>query len=213
MPTRTYAAIISQFLHGERATIAMCRRLTTVIDDPDVRRFLETQIADESRHAAAYAAYLARLGGPVPMDPALTRAFDRALAWRGSPQALLLGFHVLLEGEALRTMADFKDCWPCPVFADLNGRISRDEARHVAFGKIFLSQTLPQIDPAERREMADWVRALWQESAEAVLGGIRVPGLFTRGLRRRWLADGAAQHDRAFRDIGFSEWLGIPATA
>ncbi|MDD9877462.1 MAG: ferritin-like domain-containing protein [Magnetovibrio sp.] len=202
VPKRLYAAIISQFLHGELATAELCRRLSGAVDDPVARRFLDTQIADETRHADAYGRYLEHFGGIRPIDGNFRRAMDSALDWSGPPQAWLLGFHVLLEGEALRTLADFQASWPCPVFARVNALISRDEARHVAFGKLFLRDTLPSLPPAERQAIYLKVRDLWQATGEGLLSETWAPGFFTRRLRRRWLDDGWRHHLRSFADVG-----------
>ena len=212
VPKRLYAAIISQFLHGELATAELCRRLISAIDDPVARRFLRTQVADETRHAEAYERYLAHFGGVRPMDANFRRAVEEALAWPGPPQARLLGFHVLLEGEALRTLADFQASWPCPVFARMNALISRDEARHVAFGKLFLADTLPNLPTTERRAIFYRVRGLWRATGDGVLSETWPPGFFTGRLRKRWLDDGWRQHLRAFAAVGLLEMNEMEAT-
>jgi hypothetical protein len=202
MPKRLYAAIISQFLHGERATAKLCRRLIGAIDDPVVHRFLATQIADETRHAEAYARYLDHLGGARAVDANFGQALNQALEWSGPPQAWMLGFHVLLEGEALRTLADFQEFWPCPVFRRMNALISRDGARHVDFGKLFLRDTLPRMAAAERRAIYHQLDVFWRDVGGGLLADTWVPGIFTRGLRQRWLDDGWRHHCRAFADVG-----------
>ncbi len=201
---RLYAQVISQFMHGERTTVRMCRRLMDVLDDADCRQFLETQIDDEMRHAAAYEFYLDHIGGPMPMDPNLNDALERILGWPDAPQGWLLGFHILLEGEVLRSFAKFQAFWPCPVLAEMNARISQDEARHVAFGKLFLKDTLRQLPANQRHQLGMMVKSLWQEAGAAILSGVHVPGVFTGALRRRWLADGWDHHRRALADIGLT---------
>ncbi|NQV84663.1 MAG: hypothetical protein HQ494_12690 [Rhodospirillales bacterium] len=54
LPRKFQAAVISQFYHGELATIRMCRKLLGAISDPVARRCVELQIADEKRHAEVY---------------------------------------------------------------------------------------------------------------------------------------------------------------
>jgi len=202
VPRRLYAALISQFLHGEIATAQLCRNLIKVIDDPVVCQFLATQADDEDRHARAYGQYLDRIGGPSPIDPLLQAAFETVLTWDGPPQASILGFHILIEGEALRTLSDFQSEWPCPVFKKLNTRISRDEARHVAFGKLFLTDTLAALPAAEQQLIFLRLRNLWDQVGDGILSGIRIPRFFTRHLRRRWLAEGWEYHRRNFADVG-----------
>ena len=103
---RFRGALISQFLHGEEATARVCRRLMAEVSDPSVRRLLAMQIADEDRHARVYKKYLARLGEWTPMEPAMKEAVERALQWNGSPLGLVVAFHIVLEGEALRSLRD-----------------------------------------------------------------------------------------------------------
>jgi hypothetical protein len=155
-----------------------------------------------TRHAEAYARYLDHLGGARTVDANFGQALNQALEWSGPPQAWMLGFHVLLEGEALRTLADFQEFWPCPVFRRMNALISRDEARHVAFGKLFLRDTLPRMAAAERRAIYHQLDVFWRDVGGGLLADTRVPGIFTRGLRQRWLDDGWRHHCRAFADVG-----------
>lgn len=199
---RYHGAMISQFLHGEQATARVCRRLMAEVGDPAVRQLLAVQVDDEERHARAYKKYLARLGDIAVMDPAMAEAVERTLQWKGSPLGLVVAFHVLLEGEALRSLQDLADELPCPLFGQLNARITRDEARHVAFGKVYLATQLKTLEFEERLEIYRFVKALWDESTAGILSRFRIPGFVTRALRRRWIDEGWAQHSRALVDIG-----------
>jgi len=202
LPRRTYATLISQFLHGERATVHACRQLMAATDDAVMHEFLQTQIDDETRHARAYEHYVNHLGGVEPLDPGLAELLERVLGADGPPEIWLLGFQVLLEGEALRTLADFQGSLPCPVFAALNACIAQDEARHVAFGKLVAKDSLTRLTPGQRRDLYLTLQDLWRDAGAAVLGRVRLPDLFTRRLRRHWLAEGWDRHHRAFVEVG-----------
>lgn len=199
---RFRGALISQFLHGEEATARVCRRLMAEVSDPTVRELLAVQIADENRHARVYEKYLARLGDWAPMEPAMADAVERALQWNGSPLGLVVAFHILLEGEALRSLQDLAVELPCPLFRQINGLIARDEARHVAFGKLYLKQQLKGLPAEERMAIFRWVKTLWDDCAAGTLSRFRIPGFVTAALRRRWVDDGWAQHSRALVEIG-----------
>jgi len=156
---RAYVSAISQLYHGEVATIRACRRLADEISDPAARDCLEVQIADEMRHAGAYAAYLDRLGGVAPIDPAVADAHGEGTTWNGAPAALVVLYHVVLEGEALMLHGDFRRWFRCPLFRDINRRIEVDEARHVAFGRLYLRSRLARMPADQRLDIYRWVPA------------------------------------------------------
>lgn len=190
LPRRTFVAAVSQLYHGEIATAAACRRLLAgpVGADAGARVCLEIQIADETRHARAYRAYLARLGDIAPTGPAVAVFLRDAATAPGDPDlGAILAYHVVLEGEALRIQRGFATWLPCPVFRALNARIARDEARHVGFGRIYLEGRLAALSVEERRALFQWVKALWRACAESVMERFRVPGVMTARIARRWL--------------------------
>jgi len=188
---RAYVSAISQLYHGEVATIRACRRLADEIADPAARDCLDVQIADEMRHASAYAAYLDRLGGVAPIDPAVADAHDEGMAWKGGPAALVVLYHVVLEGEALMLHGDFRRWFRCPLFRAINRRIEVDEARHVAFGRHYLRSRLARMPTDQRLDIYRWVRRLWRAAAESTAerywGWILAPRRLKRNnLQRRW---------------------------
>jgi hypothetical protein len=199
---RFHGALISQFRHGELATVRVCRRLLNHVTDPHVRDLLVQQIADEERHARVYERYMACLGDDAPVDPSMAEAVERAFEWRGSPLGLVVAFHVLLEGEALRSLQALAEELPCPLFGQINARIRRDEARHVAFGKVYLHEQLETLDFEERMAIYRFVKSLWDDCTAGTLSRFHIPGFVTQALRRRWVVDGWAQHSRALADIG-----------
>jgi len=160
-PRKALAEAVSQLYHGELATAGFCRRLVARLQDPTAIECLRFQIADEIRHAALYDGYLVRLGGPRAIQPALALAIREVEAWQGPLEGQVLAYHVVLEGEALLLQDAFARLVPCPLLRQINHRILRDEARHVAFGKIFLHQRLPRLDRTLRLEIYRWLSDLW----------------------------------------------------
>ena len=201
LPRKFHAALISQFYHSELAAPRLCRILLERIGDPGARRCLEIQIADEERHARIYRAYLKRLGDIRPMEPALGAAFERALSWSGPPEAIIAAFNVILEGEALRVMEDMGGWLSSPLFQRINGPICRDEARHFAFGQIYLSRRLPGLAREQRVEIYRWLKGLWLDTAFGTLDGFRIPGLITR-RRKTWAEEGWQGHRRNLIGVG-----------
>ncbi len=189
MPRKRAATAISQFYFGEVATADMCKRIGAHVSVGSARDFLETQSLDEERHAKIYLRYLRKLGGLGPLSSAVEHSYATALSWKGAPEAIILAFHVILEGEALRLQQDV-DMWlPCPLFREVSTVIARDEARHIAFGKIYLREILPTLPLRERLDIYVWLKHLWYESALSVASRMAPPGMFI-GRRRLsvWLA-------------------------
>lgn len=202
VPPALYTALVSEFYHGERATLRLCRLLLERIEDADARRCIEVQIADEERHALVYRAYLERLGDIAPPEPAVSDVYARALAWPGPPEAMIAAFNIVLEGEALRTLDDLSGWLPCPWFGRINARVSSDEARHFAFGRLYLGAALRRLNRDQRLEIHCWLKGLWDAVGIAMLGHFHLPGLITAGRRRRWVEAGWRNHRAQLMAIG-----------
>lgn len=184
---RSAASVITHFLAGELATADMCSRLRDRLDLPAARDFLEAQALDEHRHARIYRLYLDKLGGPDARPPTL---YDQAASWQGAPQGIILAFHGVLEGESMRLQQVIDKWLPCPLFREISTVIARDEARHIAFGRLYLRETLPSLPRAERREIFHWLRTLWFEAVRETISNFAPPG-FVRpyGGLAGWMAN------------------------
>ena len=202
IPSALYTALVSQFYHGEFATLRFCWRLLERIGDADARHCLAVQIADEERHVRVYRAYLERLGDIAQPEPTVADVYERALAWQGPPEAMIAAFNIVLEGEALRTLDDLGGWLPCSWFRRINARVSRDEARHFAFGRFYLSAALPDLGRDQRLEIHHWLKGLWDAVGSASLEQFHVPGLITRGHRRRWVEAGWRNHRAQLMAVG-----------
>lgn len=200
MPVRSYATAISQLYYGELATIAMAERLTVDIDDDAAKAFIQTQIADERRHAAYYQRYLSRLGEIGEIEKGIAMAYDGALAWRGSYHGTVIAFHVVLEGEGLCIQQLYGRWFACPLFQQVNTLIARDEGRHVGFGKLLLKETLGALTFEERIAIYRWVRALWLECTSAIQA--EVPRAVALLLGRDWAAVRWRRQYRTLRAVG-----------
>lgn len=206
LPRRYLVTALSQFLHGERVTAAICRDgLDDWPRDGAARAGLMCQIDDEDRHAGLFLRYLERLGDIAPVDPVLGTVMAEARAWRGRPEARLVAVNVLLEGEAIRMLDDLGDFISCPLFTQIRRVVARDEARHVALGRIVLKDRLALLDADERRDILDWSRSLWRRCTDGVMAGMIVPGVLTAGRRRRWRNEGWVRQRRALAAVGLIE--------
>lgn len=195
LPRRVAASAITHFQRGELATARQCRALRGRLDLAATQEFLDLQAEDEQRHAQIYELYLDRLGGPTPGPLPIDRIYQQALAWRGAPQAIVLAFHGILEGESLRMQHAIDQWLPCPLFRDISTIIARDEARHIAFGRLYLRDTLPHLPHTERLAILRWARALWMEAVGEAISSFAPPGLVgRRGGLGGWMT--AAWADR-----------------
>ncbi len=191
LPRKAYVAMVSQLYHAEVVAMRMCRRLQHELPEPEAKRFLETQRIDELRHVEAYRAYLERLGDIAPINEAMATALEGGLAWSGSYHGAVVAFNVVLEGEAVQLQQELGEMFPCPLFRQINARVSLDEARHVAFGKIYLPDKLKALPWDERLAIYRWVKELWHVCADAN-NGCRIASsaiirLGRRRLEERWL--------------------------
>jgi len=187
LPKSMAASAISQFYFGEITTSRMCRQILNSVDGATARDFLEIQALDEDRHSEIYLKYLNKIGGLAKINPAVDNSYRQALSWTGAPEAIILAFHVILEGESLRLQHDVDDWMPCPLFKEIAARIARDEARHVAFGKIYLKQSLPHLLQAQRLEIYVWVRDLWLDAIKSLTKGLIFPTIFFSSRRNSWI--------------------------
>ncbi|NQU61827.1 MAG: ferritin-like domain-containing protein [Rhodospirillales bacterium] len=202
LPRKFCAAVVSQLFHGEQATLKMCHRLLAEIEAPAARRCLELQIADEERHARVFLDYLSGIGGLQPIDPVLAAAYDKALAWTGPPEGLIAAFNIILEGEALYAL-DYLAGWiKCPLFRRIKGQVAKDEARHLAFGRLYLESTLGAFSPDQRQDLYDWLKDLWHDTAFGVLGKFRIPNFILRRRCRAWATTGWRDQQRVLAGVG-----------
>ena len=189
---RCFASLVGQLRDGEAAVALICDQLAEANDNPDVHAFLRLQAADERRHAEFFQQYLERLDVAPTVDPVLAEVLERGMSWNGSRLAVIVACHIVIEGEALQVQQHFLDDVPCQLYRAVAAQVIRDEARHVAFGRIFLDGRLSTLPLDERLEMYRWVRSIWRDCASAAARH-RVLGLLPRALGRdalnaRWAA-------------------------
>lgn len=192
LPKSVAISAVSQFHYGEQATARMCRQLRASMPDQPVREFLETQSLDEDRHARIFDTYLDKLGGAKSVSEPMRALYEEALTWTGAPEAIMVAFHIILEGEALRLCHGIDAWMPCPLFRDLSAVVARDEARHVAWGKLYLRDALPAMSRKQRLEIYLWSRKLWFRAAHTMAGKYSVLGVlgnknrFNAWMERKW---------------------------
>jgi len=195
---------VNRLYYGELATAAACTALVPRMDDLLVREFLEHQAADEERHARIYRQYMDRLGTTPVEEPVSAEILGAVSVWRGHPAAVVAGLNIALEGAAMEIQLKLAKDAACPVFADINRMVARDEARHLAFGKIYLSEISPQLDRRDREWIVTWLRAIWLRASEHAFrdlpGAKALPVLVRRHIVKR----GWRRTRQALADVGLA---------
>jgi hypothetical protein len=118
----------------------------------------------------------------------------------------MVAFHVVVEGEVLRVQDSLTRLLPCPLLKQINRRVARDEARHVAFGRIYLTEALAGLSADARDRLYGWVYDLWRETTNLTLAkdtGNRA----VHRILRSWLRGGWRHHEAALHQIGLATGL------
>ena len=90
-----------------------------------------------------------------PVLGSLLRAIMETPHW----QAKMVGMQVILEGLALGTFLNVKAATGCALLRSLLSYVTRDEARHVAFGNMYLTAQVARMHPDERTAVEDFACA------------------------------------------------------
>jgi hypothetical protein len=121
--------------------------------DREARAFMATQFMDEVRHAEAFDRYLVKLGAPpceLGRSMELIRSFFATL---DNYTESLVCIQVLFEGLGVDLFDSESEQSPCPLLQAIYERVRRDEARHTAFGTLYLDHLVPELSPADRRRL------------------------------------------------------------
>jgi hypothetical protein len=149
------AWILSQLLHGEQGALMVAGELVACAPDYEAKLYVGSQAMDEARHVEVFAKYLRRLDKIYPPQPTLKSILTdimQAPQW----QSKMVGMQVILEGLALGTFINVRAATGCALLRSLLGYVTRDEARHVAFGNIYLSTEVARMHPDERAAVEDF---------------------------------------------------------
>ena len=139
------ARLLSQVLHGERASFEIIGQLLAVTPPGPAHSFLTSQRADEARHVAVFSRYIALLDEVQPPGDNLHQMTE-AMLNLPTIQEKLVGMHILIEGMALELFHTLATDLPDPLLQILLRRVFLDESRHVAFGVNYTRQTLAGLD-------------------------------------------------------------------
>ena len=147
----------SQFLHGEQGALICASKIVQTVPDVDSKFYAATQVMDEARHVEMYSKYIRdKIEMAYPINPHLKALLNEVIAderW----DMTYLGMQVIIEGLALAALALIRDFSEEPLAKAINTFVMQDEARHVAFGRLALSDYYPNVTRAERDEREEFV--------------------------------------------------------
>src|SRR5262245_29001577 len=110
---------------------------------------------DEARHVEVFGRYIKKLDKIYPAQPIL-KSILKDIMETPHWQAKTVGMQVILEGLALGTFLNVRAFTGCELLRTLLGYVTRDEARHVAFGSIYLTEEIAAMHPDDRASVEDF---------------------------------------------------------
>jgi hypothetical protein len=149
------AWILSQLLHGEQGALMVAGELVAAVPHYEAKLYVASQAMDEARHVEVFGRYIRKLDKIYPVQPVLkSLLFDimQTPHW----QAKMVGMQVILEGLALGTFLNVKAATGCALLRSLLTYVTKDEARHVAFGSIYLTTEIARMHPDDRAAVEDF---------------------------------------------------------
>ena len=152
-----FKANLSQFMHGEQGAMMTAAKIVETVPWIDAKYYASTQTMDEARHTEVFAKYLStKLGEAYPMSPFLKEQIWSLLEdsrW----DIAYLGMQIIIESLALAAFGDMLRRTQEPLLRKLLRYVMSDEARHVAFGVLTLSEFYQSLSAAELYERQEFM--------------------------------------------------------
>ena len=152
---RTASFRLSNFLHGEQGALLVASQLVNCVPHTDAKFYAATQTMDEARHVEVFARYIEKLDEVQPIATALKHVLDATLA-TGDWLEKLVGMQIVIEGLALYSFKEMRNLTQEPLLKDLLTYVTRDEARHHAYGVTYVSRAVPLLSQEKRESLEDF---------------------------------------------------------
>jgi hypothetical protein len=152
---RRSAWLLSQFLHGEQGALLCCGQLVEAVPDIDGKLYAATQVVDEARHVEVFHRYIKRLDRVYPISVPLQTVLNAVLGaelW----QMKCVGMQVIAESLALGAFKMMKESTGDELLRRIVELTAQDEARHVSYGLIYMTEELPRMSEPERDRVEDF---------------------------------------------------------
>jgi len=147
--------LLSQFLHGEQGALMTAAALTHAVPDYEGKLYAATQTMDEARHVEVFERYINKLAVIYPISPWLKGLIDVTLQadhW----VKIAIGMNMVVEGLALGAFHNMRRATTCELLRSITNAVLQDESRHVAFGNVYVGETIRDMHPDEREDVADF---------------------------------------------------------
>ena len=165
------AWMLSQFLHGEQGALLVASQLVSCAPTYEAKLYAASQTFDEARHVEVFAKYLKeKVGFVYPINPNLKALLDKILTderW----DLKFIGMQLIVEGLALAAFNTQKMVSRDPLLRDILELVGRDEARHVAFGVMYMEQFVKTLSDQEREDRAMFAYEACVVMRERLIGG------------------------------------------
>jgi hypothetical protein len=149
------AHLLSQFLHGEQGALMTAAALTHAVPDYEGKLYAATQTMDEARHVEVYEKYIHKLAIVYPISPWLKDLIDITLQadhW----VKIAIGMNMVVEGLALGAFHNMRRATTCELLRSITNLVLQDESRHVAFGNVYVGETIRDMHSDDREDIADF---------------------------------------------------------
>src|SRR4030095_16685027 len=144
--THATCQLLSQFLHGEQGALMTAAAVTHAAPDYEAKLYGATQTMDEARHVEVYERYVRKLAIVYPISPWLKEIIDLTLSADHFVK-ILIGMNMVVEGLALAAFHNMRRQATCPLLRDLTHYVLQDESRHVAFGNVYVKESIAAMHP------------------------------------------------------------------
>ena len=153
----SFKAQLSQFMHGEQGAMMTAAKIVETVPWIDAKYYAATQTMDEARHTEVFAKYLhSKLGEAYPMSPFLEEQIT-ALLEDSRWDIAYLGMQIVIESLALAAFGSMLRSTEEPLLKKLLRYVMSDEARHVAFVVLSLSEYYRGLSEAELKDRQEFL--------------------------------------------------------
>ena len=148
--------IFSGIMWGELAAWNVSASLVQKIVPLEAKLASSIQVMDESRHFYVLRDYLELLGQPLQALGPKSQLFFSDILNTSNLAKQILSMQLMVEPLALTVFQLTREHNIEPVLCDLLALIERDEARHLAFGVLYLPVVLKALRPHEVTSLSAW---------------------------------------------------------
>lgn len=146
---------LSQFLHGEQGALMTAAALTHAVPHYESKLYTATQTMDEARHVEVFERYIKKVALIYPMGTGLRQLIDATLT-ADNWVKMAIGMNMVVEGLALGSFHNMRAATSCGLLRDLLHYVLRDEARHVAFGGVYVGKAIADMHPDDREDIGEF---------------------------------------------------------